>query len=775
MANKTKNIKQKHRRFNLRSDSIRTKLIIFVCTMTLIVVVLLSSVNFFSLNSGVHSAVDQMMNPLTAEASADVAGKIQLLLNKGEIVLQRTLGSSGMGNSTSAKSFLGYQMNENDLDVKDYALLKSGEYYLSSDRFGKSDEVMLSNLYAAQKAKLAGKAVISDPEPTEDGSGSEFIVAVPGTSNVTNYMLIMYFDAQVLTDIVNSISFSENSYSYIINSSGTIIASSNLQDVIDGVNPMELGETDYEYNDISEISRYVLGKTTDHDGNVIEPEAGSRIATVDGVKSRVAYSPIENTEWAFLLIGPQSDFNGTLNSTTTVLLIFTFVLLTAAFFATVKIMNGVVNPIIDVTDRLKLLADGDLATPTPIINQKNEIGVLSESLAKTVQSMSKYIDDISDALDNIANGNLAFEMDGEYQGDFIRIKDSFNSILERLRKMFRNISNSANTVTSGAQQVASGAQLLSEGAIRQSQAVSEVSDSVNNISAIISESAKAASETDGLVGEIEGQVKSCNSEMTKMLDSINDISESSAEISQIIQVIDDIAFQTNILALNAAVEAARAGDAGLGFAVVADEVRNLANMSAEAAKKTSDLIEGSLKYVKRGNMIAKSTAESLDKIVAGILGINERVREIAESAEQQHNLITEINESVRSVSAVIDNTSSTSEECSAASVDMSDQAANLRDMIEFFKIDFKVKEKPKSNVPKPINPKPGTPEESVKFIPNEETASTDIGVSIEDIPVYDQSETTIVDSGLDIDNLENLNEDVPSEDDIGEVYYEPNE
>ena len=687
MANKTKNIKQKHRRFNLRSDSIRTKLIIFVCTMTLIVVVLLSSVNFFSLNSGVHSAVDQMMNPLTAEASADVAGKIQLLLNKGEIVLQRTLGSSGMGNSTSAKSFLGYQMNENDLDVKDYALLKSGEYYLSSDRFGKSDEVMLSNLYAAQKAKLAGKAVISDPEPTEDGSGSEFIVAVPGTSNVTNYMLIMYFDAQVLTDIVNSISFSENSYSYIINSSGTIIASSNLQDVIDGVNPMELGETDYEYNDISEISRYVLGKTTDHDGNVIEPEAGSRIATVDGVKSRVAYSPIENTEWAFLLIGPQSDFNGTLNSTTTVLLIFTFVLLTAAFFATVKIMNGVVNPIIDVTDRLKLLADGDLATPTPIINQKNEIGVLSESLAKTVQSMSKYIDDISDALDNIANGNLAFEMDGEYQGDFIRIKDSFNSILERLRKMFRNISNSANTVTSGAQQVASGAQLLSEGAIRQSQAVSEVSDSVNNISAIISESAKAASETDGLVGEIEGQVKSCNSEMTKMLDSINDISESSAEISQIIQVIDDIAFQTNILALNAAIEAARAGEAGKGFAVVADEVRNLATKSAEAAHDTTELIGRTIAAVEHGNSIAEKTYESVKGVSELTENVEKIVAKIAAASEEQSDMIKDITSGFDDISTEINTGSSTAEENTQTSTALNDEARTLEEMVSRFRLE----------------------------------------------------------------------------------------
>ncbi|MGN0554130.1 MAG: methyl-accepting chemotaxis protein, partial [Oscillospiraceae bacterium] len=681
-AKKLPKVKIKHKisfnDFKLNKNSIKTKLIVFVCAMSLVVVLLLALVNFFSLSTGIHSTVNQMMGPLSTEAASDVSTKISMLKTKSDTALQKTLCSNNIGASKGALSYLKYMFNEYKLDVKDFAMFKMGDYFIGSDRFNAETAEPLKELEVYQKTKSKGIPVVSEPIPYEDGSGSEFIIAVSGTSNVTSYVLVMYFDAQVLSDIVDSVQFSDNSTAYIINAEGTMIASNDIQNVVDGVNYNKLAETDSSYEAIAAIQTLVI------EGG----EAGSQSAVVNGVASRVAYSPIEDSDWSLILIAPESDFNGTLNTSTTIIAIFSVILIIAAFICTFIIMNGVVNPIIGVTTRLKALSDGDLSTETPVIKQKNEVGILSESLATTVTALRTYIEQISEALGNISEGNLAFEMEGDFRGDFVKIKESFNSILSQLRKTFGKISDSANTVTLGAAQVASGSQLLSSGAMRQSESVNEVSNRIETIVEHISDSSKSAAETEELVETIEQQIHSCNHEMTKMLGSMDDISKSSAQISDIIQVIDDIAFQTNILALNAAVEAARAGDAGLGFAVVADEVRNLANMSADAAKQTSALIEDSLRNVKRGTAIAKTTAESLDKIVIGASEINDKVKSIAESAEQQNLLIAEIHNSVNSVTAVIDNTTSTAEQSSAAASDMSDQAEVLRDMINFFKIDF---------------------------------------------------------------------------------------
>ncbi|MGN0600216.1 MAG: methyl-accepting chemotaxis protein [Oscillospiraceae bacterium] len=725
--NKKSNIKAKPRFniscFRLKRNSIKTKLIIFVCLMSIVVIMLLALVNYFSLSGGVKSTVNQMITPITTEAASDVSVKISQLKIKSDTALQKTLCSNNIGTTKGSLSYLKYMFNEYKLDVKDFAMFKLGDYFIGSDRFNAENAEALKELEVYQKAKSKGVAV-TEPIPYEDGSGSEFIIAVSGTSNVTSYVLVMYYDAQILSDIVDSVQFSENSTAYIINSEGTIIASNDISNVTNKVNYNTLAETDSSYKPIADLQTLVMSG-----------ESGSESIVFEGVTSRVAYSPIEDSDWSLILIGPESDFNGILKTTTTVIIVFSVILIIAAFICTFIIMNGVVNPIIGVTSRLKALSDGDLSSDTPVIKQKNEVGVLSESLAATVTSLRAYIEQISEALGMIAEGNLAFEMDGEFRGDFVKIKESFNAILSQLRNTFGKISESANTVTLGASQVASGSQLLSSGAAQQSEAVNEVSNRMEDIVEHISDSVKFASETEVLAANIKDQIHSCNHEMTKMLGSMDDISKSSAQISDIIRVIDDIAFQTNILALNAAVEAARAGDAGLGFAVVADEVRNLANMSADAAKQTSELIEDSLRNVKRGTAIAKTTAESLDKIVLGASEINDKVKSIAESAEQQNKLISDIYNSVNSVTVVIDSTTATAEQSSAAASDMSEQAEVLRDMIDFFKIDFN-----DSSVEEDISG-------------NEQEATPEL-----DLPVFDSDETAEVDSELDFDSIGSLGE-----------------
>ena len=350
--------------------------------------------------------------------------------------------------------------------------------------------------------------------------------------------------------------------------------------------------------------------------------------------------------------------------------------------------SSIVKPIQKITRGAQQIADGNFDVSLSV-HSKDEVGQLAKSFNLTIDRLVNYqgyIDEVSDSLLNISKGDLTVQLQKEYLGQFEKLKINMQSLLENLSMTLGQINKLADEVANGSEQIADGAQALSQGATEQASSVEELSATLSEISGHIeksAENAKAAHEKAGKAGQ---ELESSNEQMRNMVEAMNQITLKSSEISKIIRIIEDIAFQTNFLALNAAVEAARAGSAGKGFAVVADEVRNLAGKSAEAAKNTTALIEETLEAVQNGSAISTRTALSMEessRVTSEAVGL---IDKIANASKEQADSIAQINLGVEQISMVVQNNAATAEESAAASEELSRQAQILKGYIENFKL-----------------------------------------------------------------------------------------
>ncbi len=353
------------------------------------------------------------------------------------------------------------------------------------------------------------------------------------------------------------------------------------------------------------------------------------------------------------------------------------------FFAWI-IARGIIGPIKKSCVMIEEMEKGHLDMRLNL-SRKDEIGQMAQTMDRFANSLQN---EMVGSLQKLAASDLTFEILPRDNQDAIR--GTLKQLGLDLNSLIAQIYTSAEQIASGSLQVADGSQSLSQGATESAASVEEITASMTELASQTKQNAENASQASQLVLQAKDAAEKGNQQMQGMVGAMAEINDAGKNISKIIKVIDEIAFQTNLLALNAAVEAARAGQHGKGFAVVAEEVRNLAARSAQAAKETAELIEGSVQKTANGTQIAEQTEVALQEIVTAVIKATDLVSEISAASNEQSQGIGEIYQGLNQIDQVTQQNTANAEESAAAAEELSAQAEQLRQMLARFKLTDKV-------------------------------------------------------------------------------------
>lgn len=370
-----------------------------------------------------------------------------------------------------------------------------------------------------------------------------------------------------------------------------------------------------------------------------------------------------------------------------VLFACSFVYVVLQLIRTIKFADQeLLQPIQKVSEQMSSLADGNFHTELDLPENDSEVGRMVVSIAFMKKNLLAMVEEITGILEQMGNGNYNIRVEQEYVGEFIAIKESFLKIGAQMRDTLLTLRNASSEIDNGTEQLAFAAEDLAKSCTAQAMQVSDLMSIIEGMTASMEKNALEADASARIAADASITLERGNQKMQELKDAIGEISVCSEQIGTIIGTIEDIASQTNLLSLNAAIEAARAGEAGKGFAVVAEQVKNLADESAKAAGKTTELIETTLKAMDKGIIIADETSSNMKEVMDSTATATEKIEQIVHMLKQDVDQMHLVNERIEQVSSVVDNNSATSEETAAVSEAQKMQVEAMVDMMNQFEI-----------------------------------------------------------------------------------------
>lgn len=527
------------------------------------------------------------------------------------------------------------------------------------------------------QTKQNGTTYVSDPVIRKDNGEMNIFITAP-IMNGGSFQGIVYLaiDAAFLCELVSDIKIGETGNASIINGKGDTIGYSNVQLVLDAYNTQKEAKSDKSLQQLANVELKLMNGDTDFASY-----------TYEGIAKFAAYTPIDGTNnWGIYIAVEKNEFLRNTYRGIVIIVVMLGIAIIMAWIIMTKISNKIVVPIQQCIERLRLLSEGDIHSAVPEVKTGDETETLAESTGMLVSNLNILIRDMDNLLTKMAEGNFNIRTSAEesYVGDFRNMLLSMRKLNITLSDALKQIAEVSDQVSVGAGQMAENAQFMAEGATDQAGAVEELNATITDVTVKAEESAKNAKDAFEKA-QISAKTATESSEkienITKAMERINSTSK---EIEHIITVIEDIASQTNLLSLNAAIEAARAGEAGKGFAVVASQIGKLAADSAQSAVITRDLIIKSLQEIKTGNQITMQTKEALMQIIKEMQEFAQIASENSEAFQAQAATLREIEGGIEQISVVVQNNSSSAEETSATSQELSAQSDNLNNLVNRF-------------------------------------------------------------------------------------------
>lgn len=654
-------IKNKHK-VRIRK-SIRLKIMTMTTIIVICVMMVCTGILQYSMRNLTESILLDVLQPMAGQSAKAVASDIHLMADRMMGLASDNRVAKEDAKPKGMASLLQHARNTYEFygigiyDTDGNALAVEGDCYGS-----------LSEMEWFGLLQETDNLTISDPVVTDDYVGIPMGMPIKGEEGTVSYLVGIY-KYDMLSDILDAIHIGKSGMALVINEEGKIVGHPEEEVVRQELNIYELDTTDSAHQVFDRM---------------LTRETGSGDGTFNGQEAYVAYCPIRGTRWSFAVEIPKADYMESTNRAVWDTMVGTVLALCAALVFIWIVMTVISGQLKRAIYRINSFSQGDLSAPVEVKASGDEVEYLSKSLKTTIESINGYLGEIRRVLEEISKGNLNVSADGDYQGDFVVVKESLTNIIEALNKMMKQISQTAGNLFETAQDMGIQSDELHQAVTSQTSIMDGLEHEVTSIRADLEDVTKNTKETLACAVEIAEEIAGGGQKMQELQTAMEAIHKNAEDINNISKLIEGISSQTNILALNAAVEAARAGEHGKGFAVVAEEIRRLAVQSEDAAKNTVAMIETSGKLIAKGVELTAQTSEALQKISKGSDGVTEITGRLSETVDVQEASLHKMTGKIEEMSQITEQNLQCAKNTEDASAKLKQESESLEELLAKF-------------------------------------------------------------------------------------------